>query len=168
MYCKLDPTFKSHVMNYFSEENDPENESSNYSVRGYRGGMRRRAGRGRGRGRSKSRSLSLQRSLTSLYSQSGCSYSWAVKKQLAKQYFSFDDLDTSSIDDYKAHAAELSVENDESESEQNDEDDVSDYEGGASDRGSSDSVRSAVYARSKNVINANTPKIPSKPIKQRS
>ena len=83
MYCKLDPTFKSHVMNHFSEENDPENESSNYSVRGYRGGMRRRAGRGRGRGRSKSRSLSLQRSLTSLYSQSGCSYSWAVKKQLA-------------------------------------------------------------------------------------
>lgn len=77
-------------------------------------------------------------------------------------------MDTSSIDDYKAHAAELSVENDESESEQNDEDDVSDYEGGASDRGSSDSVRSAVYARSKNVINANTPKIPSKPIKQRS
>lgn len=43
-------------MNHFSEENDPENESSNYSVRGYRGGMKRR---GRGRGRSKSRSLSL-------------------------------------------------------------------------------------------------------------
>ena len=43
-------------MNHFAEENDPENESSNYSVRGYRGGMKRR---GRGRGRSKSRSLSL-------------------------------------------------------------------------------------------------------------
>ena len=45
-------------MAHFSEENDPENESSNYSIRGYRGGIKRR-GRGRGRGRSKSRSLSL-------------------------------------------------------------------------------------------------------------
>lgn len=46
-------------MAHFAEENDPENnESSNYSIRGYRGGMKRR-GRGRGRGRSKSRSLSL-------------------------------------------------------------------------------------------------------------
>ena len=58
MYSKIDPTFKDHVMAHFSEENDPENESSNYSIRGYRGGMKRR-GRGRGRGRSKSRSLSL-------------------------------------------------------------------------------------------------------------
>lgn len=74
------------------EGNDPvkspgvvDTESSNYSL-GYRGGKRRRGRGGRGRGRGRGSSLSLQRNMSKdslKYSQSGCSYSFQIKKQLA-------------------------------------------------------------------------------------
>lgn len=92
MYSKIDPNFQNFIQSSFVEGNDPakspgvaDTESSNYSI-GYRGGKRRRGRGGRGRGRGRGSSLSLQRNMSKdslKYSQSGCSYSFQIKKQLA-------------------------------------------------------------------------------------
>ena len=90
MYAKIDPTFQNFVLSSFVDDrNDPaknpgiDTESSNYSAGRYRGDKRRRGRGGRGRGRGRGGNLSLQRNISKdslKYSQSGCSYSFGIKK----------------------------------------------------------------------------------------
>lgn len=112
MYSKMDPDFEQYVQTSFQGGNDPvgfELDSNLESKGGYKKKGRGSRGRGRGRGRGGGLSLQRNQSKDSLkFSQSGCAYSLQIKKELADGYFNFENIESSSIDDYRQHAQELS------------------------------------------------------------